>query len=47
VYKKGGMVIARKREILRCAQDDSSGLYHPERSEGVQHSCSKGQDHSG
>ena len=28
------MVIAHKREILRCAQDDSSGLCHPERSEG-------------
>ena len=24
----------RRREILRCAQDDSEGLCHPERSEG-------------
>ena len=34
VHKKGGMVTAQKREILRCAQDDSSGLCHPEHSEG-------------
>ena len=28
------MVIAQKREILRCAQDDTTPNCHPERSEG-------------